>query len=139
MKSQLTDCKQGRKINFGFASILCSFLFEQVPGLRPRVEIITRGPCDLAMSRWIEVMRQLGGDRVTTPYNDDFFIWWHQHVIAIDDYHYDGIDYRGDLYMYFPPGFAYGDIGMNFFYIFHFFVFFLKSKKLKIFLDGIKY
>jgi hypothetical protein len=33
MKIQLTECKQGDKRKFKFASILCSFLFEQVPGL----------------------------------------------------------------------------------------------------------
>jgi hypothetical protein len=57
MKSQLTECKQGDKRNFGFASILCSFFFEQVPSLGTRVEIIPRGPRDPAMARWTKVMR----------------------------------------------------------------------------------
>ena len=61
MKSQLTECKQGSKQNFKFASILCSFFFERVPGLGPRVKILPRGPCDPAMMRWIEVMRWQGG------------------------------------------------------------------------------
>jgi hypothetical protein len=62
MKSQLMDCKQGRKRNFGFASILCSFFFEWVPGLSPRVEIIPHGRmrsnhvmvdrCDEVARRW---------------------------------------------------------------------------------------
>jgi hypothetical protein len=73
MKSQLTECKQGSKRNFEFASILCSFFFERVPGLGPRVDIIPCGPCDIAMAQWIEVMRRQGGGRVPTPYNDDFF------------------------------------------------------------------
>jgi hypothetical protein len=73
MKSQLTNCKHERKMNFRFTSILCSFFFERVLGLRPRVEIIPRGPRDPTMSWWTEVMRQLGGGRVTTPYNDEFF------------------------------------------------------------------
>jgi hypothetical protein len=58
MKSQLTDYKLGRKRNFGFVSILCSFFFEQVPGLDPRVEIVPRGPHDPAMAWWTEVMRR---------------------------------------------------------------------------------
>jgi hypothetical protein len=73
MKSQLTDCKHGRKINFGFTSIFCSFFFERVPGLSPRVEIIPHGPREPTMSRWTDVMRQLGGGRVPTLYNDEFF------------------------------------------------------------------
>jgi hypothetical protein len=57
MKGQLTECKQGGKRNFEFSSILCSFFFKQVPGLGLRVEILPRGPRDLALARWIKVMR----------------------------------------------------------------------------------
>jgi hypothetical protein len=114
MKGQLTECKQGSKRNFRFASILCSFFFERVPGLGPRVEILPREPRDPAMARWIEVMRRQGGGRVSTPYNDDFFFWWRRQVIALDDYPYAGIDFRGDPDMPLPPGAAYGDIGNKF-------------------------
>jgi hypothetical protein len=76
MKSQLMDCKQGKMRNFGFASILCSFFFERVPGLSPRVEITPHGQRDPTMSWWTDVMRWLGGGRVPTPYNDEFFFWW---------------------------------------------------------------
>jgi hypothetical protein len=77
MKSQLIECKQGSKRNFGFASILCSFFFDRVLGLGPRVEILPRGPRDPSMARWTEVMRWQGGGRVSTPYNEDFFYqWW---------------------------------------------------------------
>jgi hypothetical protein len=107
--------------------------------LSPRVEITPHGQRDPTMSWWTDVMRQLGGGRVPTPYNDEFFFWWHRQVIAIDDYSYGGIDYRGDPNMPFPPGSAYGDIGKKCFYIFHFFVFFNKNKKTQIFLYGIKY
>jgi hypothetical protein len=67
-------------------------------------------------------MRQQGGGRVSTPYNDDFFFWWRQQVISMDDCPYVGIDFRGDLDMPLPPGDAYGDIGNKFLNI-SFFVF----------------
>jgi hypothetical protein len=67
MKSHLTNCKLGRMRKFGFTSILCSFLFERVPTLIPRVDITPHGLCDPTMLRWTEVMRWLGGGRVTTP------------------------------------------------------------------------
>jgi hypothetical protein len=35
-------------------------------------------------------------------------------VIALDDYPYAGIDFRGDPDMPLPPGAAYGDIGKSF-------------------------
>jgi hypothetical protein len=79
------------------------------------VEILPRGPCDPAMARWIKVMRRQGGGRVSTPYNDDFFFLWQRQVIALDDYPYAGINFRGDPDMPLPPGAAYGDIG-NFFF-----------------------
>jgi len=72
-KSQLAYCKHGRKINFRFASIMCSFFFERVPGLIPRVDIIPHGPRNPTMSRWTDLMRWIGGGRVSTPYNDEFF------------------------------------------------------------------
>jgi hypothetical protein len=136
MKSQLTECKQGGKRNFRFASILCSFFFERVPGLGPRFEIIPRGPHDPTMARWTEVMRWQGRGRVPTPYNEDFFYWWRRQVIALDDYPYEGIDLRGDPDMLLPPIVAYGDIGMpKCFYIFHFFVFLYNLDK--NILDGV--
>jgi hypothetical protein len=66
------------------------------------VEIIPRGPRDPTMVRWIEVMRRQRGGRVVTPYNDDFFFWWRRHIIALDDYPYAGIDFRGDPNMSLP-------------------------------------
>jgi hypothetical protein len=130
MKIQPTNCEQGRKRNFGFASILCSFFFERVSGLGPRVDIILHGPCDPSMAQWTEVMRQLGGGRLPTPYNDDFFFWWRRQVIALEDYPYAGIEFRGDLNMPLPPGSAYGDTGMqNFFEYFKFFLYFCISKQ----------
>jgi hypothetical protein len=111
MKIQLTDCKQGKKRNFGFASILYSFFFERILGLSPRVDITPHGKRDPAMSWWTNMMRWLGGDRVPIPYNDEFFFWWYQHVITINDYPYNEIDYREDPDMPLPPGFAYDDIG----------------------------
>jgi hypothetical protein len=48
---------------------------------------------------------------VSTPYNDDFFFWWQRQIIALDDYPYVGIDFRGDPDMSLPPRAAYGAIG----------------------------
>ena len=56
-------------------------------------------------------MRRLGGGRVANPYPIDLFPWWWRQIIAIDDYPYAGIDFRGDPDMPLPPGATYGDIG----------------------------
>ena len=97
--------------NFGFDSILSTFFFERVPGLSPRVEIPPHKVQDLAQRRWENVMCRLGRGRVANPYPADFFPWWQRQIIAIDDYPYAGIDFRGDPDMPLPPRAAYGDIG----------------------------
>jgi hypothetical protein len=79
-----------------------------------------------------------GGGRVPTPYNDEFFFWWSRQVMALEDYPYAGIDFRGDPDMSLPPGSTYGDIGMQKFLNISFFFVFL-YKKTKIFLDDVKY
>jgi hypothetical protein len=50
------DFKQGKKRNFIFASILCSFFFERVPSLSPRVEITPHGLRDPSISWWTDVI-----------------------------------------------------------------------------------
>jgi len=97
MKIQMTDCKQGRMRNFIFSSIYCSFFLERVSILSPRVDINPHELCDPAMSWWTDVMRRLGDGRVPTPYNDELFFWWCRQVIAIEDFPYGGIAYRGIL------------------------------------------
>jgi hypothetical protein len=79
------DCKKGKNRSLGLASILCSFLFERIRGLIPRVDIIPHGPCDPSMSWWTNVKWQLGGGRVQTPHNYEFFFQWHRQVIDIED------------------------------------------------------
>ena len=111
MKHQLSECKEGRVWNFGFSSILSTFFFERVPGLSPRVDVPLHGVRDLAQRRWADAMRRLGGGRVANPYPADLFPWWRRQIVAIDDYPYAGIDFRGDLDMPLPPGSAYGEIG----------------------------
>ena len=80
-------------------------------GLSPTVEITPHGSQDPAQLRWVNVMQRLGGGQVANPYPTDFFLWWHRQIIAIDDYPYEGIDFRGDPYMSIPPGSTYGEIG----------------------------
>ena len=109
------------------------FLFKHVQGLSPRVDVPLHGVQDPAQRRWADAMRRLGGGRAANPYPTDFFPWWRRQIVAIDDYPYAGIDFRGDPDMPLLPGSSYGDIGnesrpllffLNF-EVFNFFVCFL--------------
>ena len=101
------------------------------------MDVPLHGVRDPAQRRWADAMRRLGGGRVANPYPADFFPWWRRQIVAIDDYPYAGIGFRGDPDMPLPPGLAYGDIGnesrpslFKFFELFNFFVFsnYMESK-----------
>jgi len=51
------------------------------------------------MTWWTEVMRQQRGGRVPTTYKEEFFFLWSQQVMALEDYPYAWIGFRGDLDM----------------------------------------
>jgi hypothetical protein len=80
------------------------------------------------MSQWNEVMQQLGGGSMPTPYDNEFFHWWQWQIIVINDYPYEGIDYQGDCDMSFPPGSAFGEIDENWFLYISFFCVFQFDK-----------
>jgi hypothetical protein len=66
---------------------------------------------------------------VPTPYNNEFLFWWSQQVMALEDYPYAGIEFKGDLDMPLPPGSSYGDIGMPIFLNISFFLYFCIVKQ----------
>ena len=57
LKSQLSSIKKGQTKNFGYGSILCSFFFERIPVLCPRVLILISSPRDPWMRRWADPMK----------------------------------------------------------------------------------
>jgi hypothetical protein len=115
MKEQLTSIRRGKTKNFGYGTILCTFFFEKVPALRPRVAVPISSPRDPRMGRWADLMKRLGGGEVPrNAFDDDFFAWWEQQIIAIDDYPYAGLDFRGDPDLVLPPDAAWGEIGKIF-------------------------
>jgi len=125
LKEQLTSIRRGRTKNFGFGTILCTFFFERVPALRPRVAVSISTPRDPRMGRWANLMKRLGGGDVPrNAFDDDFFIWWEQQIIAVDDYPYAGLDFRGDPDLVLPPNAAWGEIGEKkfFFLLFYHFL-----------------
>ena len=57
-------------------------------------------------------MKRLGGSEVTrTTWDDEFFQWWEEHIIVVDDYPYAGMDFRSDPDLVLPPSAAWGAIG----------------------------
>ena len=56
-------------------------------------------------------MNRLGRSEVPrTTWDDEFFQSWVEKVIAVEDYPYARMDFRGDLDLVLPPGAAWGEI-----------------------------
>ena len=71
------------------------------------------------MGRWADMMKRLGGGEVPrNAFDNDFFTWWDQQIITVDDYPYVGLDFRGDLDLALPPNVAWGEIGKIFLFFY---------------------
>ena len=57
-------------------------------------------------------MKRLGSGEVPrTTWDDEFFLWWGEQVITIEDYPYPGMELMGDTNLPLPPRVAWGVIG----------------------------
>jgi hypothetical protein len=75
MKRQLTKCRRGNLKQFGYRSLLVSFLLERVPLLRLQVDWRLPAPQDPRMLRWCTLMdHHIDGPII--KYNDSFFDWF---------------------------------------------------------------
>lgn len=91
---------------------MLTLFFERVPRLRPKIISTISSPRDPRISRWADWMKRLGGIEVSlTTWDDEFFQWWGEHVILVEDYPYDGMDFREDLDLILPPRATWGAIG----------------------------
>ena len=101
--------------------MLVSFFFERVPGLSPAVPFLVRSPRQPRLSRWGEIfLRQGGGGSVHSVYDDEFYFWWERQLPALEQFPYDGLDFRGDIDLVLPPGGAWGESGIFIFKILKF-------------------
>jgi hypothetical protein len=120
MKRQLTSCRSQTQRNFGFGTILFSFLFERVPSFNPR-EVVRGHQASLpAICRWAVLLPQQGGGRINESFDDDFFSWLSRKIPVIEDYPYVRINFSRDPEIPVPPSEERGEMGK-----FSSFVFFL--------------
>ena len=109
--TQVTASKTGRHTFFGYGRLICSFFFERIPTLTPRVSTPTPLPREPRMARWTRLWYRLGGSP-TRHYDEDFFKWWARVTICVDEYCYAGMDYHGDPDLPLLADAQWGDIGM---------------------------
>ena len=80
--------------------------------MSPAIPLQIRSPCQPRLSRWGDIfLRQGGGDIVHSVYDDDFYIWWERQLLALEQFPYAGMDFRGDPDLVLPPGGIWGEMG----------------------------
>ena len=80
--------------------------------MSPVIPLEIRHPRQLRLSRWGDIFfRQGGGHVVHSMYDDDFYTWWEWQVLALEQFPYAEMDFRGDLDLVLPPGGAWGEMG----------------------------
>ena len=66
---------------------------------------ITRvDPVDLRMLTWVTVMPLLEGGGPKVTYSSGFFCWLRNQLLMVEDYAYEGENFRNDLELVFPKG-----------------------------------
>ena len=97
------------------------FFFERVPSLSPAVPLPVSSPRQPRLSKWGEIfLYQGGGGSVQSVYDDEFYLWWEQHLPALEQFPYARLDFRGDNDLALPPGGAWGATGILVFQVFNF-------------------
>ena len=92
MRKQLSYCKRGMRMNFGYSIILVAFIFERVSGLIPVVPLPIHSPCYPRLSRWGDIfLCQGGGGSVQSVYDDNFYFWWERQLPALEQFRYAGM------------------------------------------------
>ena len=61
MKRQLSLCKRQVNHDCAYGTVLCSFFFENIPTLRPRVQLPDGGLREPMMHRWGRLLCRGGG------------------------------------------------------------------------------
>ena len=67
MKQQLTSIRKKKTKHFRYGTILMTFFFENIPGLRPKVISSISSPRDPRIARWVDLMKRLGEVKFPEP------------------------------------------------------------------------
>ena len=64
------------------------------------------------MKRWVKLMSR-HARKSNIVFSTAFFAWFRRHIVTIDDYAYEGVDFQGDRDLVLPEGAQWGAIGKN--------------------------
>ena len=81
-----------------------SFILQRVPHMRQQVTITILDPEDPRMLAWVTVMPHLGGGGPKVSYGSGFFRWFRNQLLMVEEYAYEGAEFRDDLEPSLPEG-----------------------------------
>ena len=81
---------------FGYGAVIVSFILQQVPHMRPQVTITMLEPEHPKMITWVTTMPCLGCGGPKVNYGSSFFPWLRNQLLMVEDYAYEGADFRND-------------------------------------------
>ena len=64
------------------------------------------------------MLLRLGGGTAPSAFDSAFFHWWSEKLIVVEDYSYEGIDFRQDYDLALPPDARWGPEGKKTFMFF---------------------
>jgi hypothetical protein len=65
------------------------------------------------MERWTSLSPRLGNEPSAFRFTTDFFAWWRRQLVAIEDFPYAGVDFRGSVDLLLPEGIQWDALGMK--------------------------
>ena len=111
LKDQLNKRKRGTLKQFGYRSVIISFILQRVSHMRPQVTITELEPEDPKMIAWVTSMPLLGGGGPKVSYRSGFFHWLRSQLLMVEDYAYEGADFRDDPELALPEREVWDDEG----------------------------
>ena len=91
VRAELTACKTRTQREFGYGTLVVSFLLERILLMRPR--IVT-----------MPLLPRTGEAPICHCFDDGFFDWLDSQIIMIEDYPYAGMNFTSDLELVLPLG-----------------------------------
>ena len=116
-----------------------SFILQRVPHMRPQVTITRLEPKDPRMLAWVTDMPCIGGGGPKFSYGSGFFRWLRNQLLMVEDYAYDGAEFRDDPELVLHEGEVWDDRGKKIHYplvflnFVFYFIFYFCSTEIKMF------
>ena len=104
LKDQLNKSIRGELNHFVYGVVVVYFFLERVPLMRHLVSLRIIDAEDPRVIRWVNVMAHHGGGGLKVTYGSVFFHWQQIQLLMIEDYAYEGADFRHDPEIPFPEG-----------------------------------